>query len=305
MIYRVRHITQYVYSDPVQLCHNDACLLPRETSAQTCLQSRLQIVPEPSDLHERRDYFGNRISHFAIQRPHEKLTVAATSLVSVRTNPELFAMANQRSWDEVRDYLAIQRGRQMLDVLPCRYDSPLVKTSDIISKYALPSFPAGRPLAEAVNELMQRIFQDFTYDPGFTTISTPLEQVLASRRGVCQDFAHLAIGCLRTLGLAARYISGYIETVPPPGQQRLVGADASHAWFAVYSPDAGWLAFDPTNNQLPTEQHITVAWGRDFSDVSPLKGVALGGGNHRVIVSVDVARQPEQETAAPLTEIKS
>jgi transglutaminase-like putative cysteine protease len=143
---------------------------------------------------------------------------------------------------------------------------------------------------------MQRIYQDFTYQPGFTTISTPLAEVLKSRQGVCQDFAHLAIGCLRSIGLAARYVSGYIETLPPPGQERLVGADASHAWFAVYAPNAGWIDFDPTNNQLPEEQHITVSWGRDFSDVSPLRGIALGGGKQKVDVSVDVARQSEDKT---------
>ncbi|MDH3453920.1 MAG: transglutaminase family protein, partial [Desulfuromonadales bacterium] len=149
-----------------------------------------------------------------------------------------------------------------------------------------------RLLADAVSDLMQRIYHDFSYDPGVTTIATPLSEVMATRRGVCQDFAHLGIGCLRAMRLAARYVSGYIETVPPPGQARLVGADASHAWFSVYSPTSGWLDFDPTNNQRPVEQHITVAWGRDFSDVSPLRGVALGGGRHKVNVSVDVARCP-------------
>jgi transglutaminase-like putative cysteine protease len=140
---------------------------------------------------------------------------------------------------------------------------------------------------------MQRIYRDFAYDPESTTIATPLAEVLKTRRGVCQDFAHLAIGCLRSMGLAARYVSGYIETLPPPGQERLVGADASHAWFSVYAADAGWIDFDPTNNKLLSDQHITVAWGRDFADVSPLRGVALGGGKHKVEVSVDVARQPD------------
>lgn len=299
MNFSVSHTTQYIYSDPVQLCHNQACLLPRETPAQTCRFSRLRIVPEPVDTHDFIDYFGNRLTHFSIQKPHEKLTVTVTSEVSIHSNRGLYDAANRQPWETVRDFLARTRGAQMLDVLPCCYNSPQVKTSAKLQEYAQSSFPPGRPLAEAVHELMERIYREFTYDPGFTTISTPLEKVIETRRGVCQDFAHLAIGCLRSLGLAARYISGYIETVPPPGQERLVGADASHAWFAVFSPEAGWVAFDPTNNQMPTEQHITVAWGRDFSDVSPLKGVALGGGHHRVIVSVDVARQPENEIPAP------
>ena len=154
--------------------------------------------------------------------------------------------------------------------------------------YARPSFPAGRATIDAVYDLMQRIFREFKYDPEFSTIATPLKDVLEHRSGVCQDFAHLAIGCMRSMGLAARYVSGYIETEPPPGKERLVGADASHAWFSAYLPEHGWLDFDPTNNQLPGDRYITVAWGRDFTDVTPLKGVAFGSGEHELKVSVDV-----------------
>ena len=162
--------------------------------------------------------------------------------------------------------------------------------------YAIPSFPVGRPIVDAVDDLVKRIHRDFTYDPQFTTIATPLLDVLKHRRGVCQDFAHVAIACLRSLGLAARYVSGYIETIPPAGQARLVGADASHAWFSLYVPEWGWLDFDPTNNQMASDQHIILAVGRDYQDVTPLKGVLFGGGKHQLDVSVDVERLPENHT---------
>jgi transglutaminase-like putative cysteine protease len=163
-----------------------------------------------------------------------------------------------------------------------------------LQSYAERSFAEGRPIVEAVYDLMERIHRDFTYDPHFTTLATPLSEVLKHRRGVCQDFAHLAIGCLRTQGLAAKYISGYIETLPPPGQEKLIGADASHAWFSVFVPDTGWLDFDPTNNQMPMDQHITLAWGRDYSDVTPLKGVIFGGGKHDLKVQVHVENLGKQ-----------
>lgn len=293
MNYRVTHTTQYGYSAPVALCRNEACLLPRDTPRQKCLKSELQITPSPADSRERFDAFGNRVNHFAIQQPHNKLIVTAISEVSVAAAPGLLTAANQFSWESVQKLMSKERTPQTLAALPFLYDSPLAQSSQQIEAYARPSFTAGRPLGEAVSELMQRIYQEFKYDPGFTTIATPLSAVMENRRGVCQDFAHLGVACLRSVGLAARYVSGYIETLPPPGQARLVGADASHAWFSVYAADAGWVDFDPTNNQLPAEQHITVAWGRDFADVSPLRGVALGGGKHKVFVSVDVARIPD------------
>lgn len=297
MIYRVTHSTQYLYSSPVGLCRNEACLLPRETLRQKCLTSQLKIEPDPSDLRERRDFFGNRVTHFAIQHPHKALQVTAVSEVSITpADPNLFSAGNLFSWETVSQQLAAERNQPTFDALPYLHDSPFIKDFPQLAEYARPSFPSGRPLADAVFDLMQRIYHDFTYDPGFTTIATPLSEVMATRRGVCQDFAHLGIGCLRAIGLAARYVSGYIETLPPPGTERLVGADASHAWFSVYAADAGWLDFDPTNNQVPAEQHITVAWGRDFSDVSPLRGIALGGGKHKMIVSVDVARIPVKAT---------
>lgn len=291
MKYRIRHVTRYHYSEAVNLCRNEACLLVRDTEHQRCHSSVLQISPTATDYHERSDFFGNRRTHFAIQQPHDTLTVTAISDVEVFPQVSLQQPEQSHPWDAVVEMLRTQRTPDIIAVMPYRFASPLVPLLPPLFDYARASMLPGRPLLAATIDLMQRIYQDFTYDPTSTTIATPLAEVLEKRRGVCQDFAHVAIGCLRSLGLAARYVSGYIETLPPPGQERLIGADASHAWFAVYLPGYGWFDFDPTNNHQPMEQHITVAWGRDFADVSPLKGIALGGGKHQVVVSVDVARQ--------------
>jgi transglutaminase-like putative cysteine protease len=297
MNFRVTHSTRYLYSEPVGMCWNEACLLPRGTSRQTCHTSRLQIEPAPADVRERLDFFGNRVTHFAIQKPHEQLEVTAFSELSVSPAPDLGGTEHAVAWETVRDQLMTERRPELLEALAYRYASPMITDSRQLAEYANPSFSTNRPLVEAAADLMQRIYQDFKYESGATTIATPLAEVLATRRGVCQDFAHLGIACLRSLGLAARYVSGYIETLPPPGKERLVGADASHAWFSVFCGDAGWMDFDPTNNRVPDEQHITVAWGRDYSDVSPLRGVALGGGEHKVAVSVDVARTSAVESS--------
>jgi len=300
MKYRVIHRTEFDYRAQVGLCFNEARLLPRELPNQKVLSAELQIEPQPNDRYERVDYFGNRTVYFSLQQPHERLIVTVTSEVVV-TQRALFGSAEglngerslfedreALSWEQARDRLRSDRSPEVIEASQFSLDSPSVVADDLLTDYTRPSFPPGRPLVEAVHDLMQRIFKEFKYDPEFSTIATPLKDVLAHRSGVCQDFAHLAIGCLRSLGLAARYVSGYIETVPPPGQERMVGADASHAWFSVFLPGTGWIDFDPTNNLLPAEQHITVAWGRDYADVTPLKGVAYGGGEHDLKVSVDV-----------------
>jgi len=293
MKYRITHTTSYHYAEPVGLCWNDACLLPRQLPHQHCLDSQLQIEPAPANLRERSDFFGNRIVHFDIQQPHTLLKVSAVSQVSINQDANLAAIDNPLSWQELVKRLETERTGRILSALPFLYDSPLVHKSSDLAEYARHSFAPERSLIAAVTDLMQRIYHDFTYTPGVTGIATPLAEVLSTRRGVCQDFAQLGIGCLRSLGLAARYVSGYIETLPPPGQKRLVGADASHAWFSVFAGDSGWIDFDPTNNQIPVRQHLTVAWGRDYSDVAPLRGIAWGGGAHKVGVSVDVARLPQ------------
>lgn len=288
MRYRIVHRTEYRYSESADLCYNESRLQPRDFARQKCLSCHLSIEPTPADYQERIDFFGNRVAYFAIQKPHEQLVVTATSEVALAQEQNLFEFDSDRPWEAVRDHLWMEHHPELVDALQYTLDSPIVVADGELADYAHGSFPPGRPLIEAVQELMQRIHRDFSYDPGFTTIATPLSEVIAHRRGVCQDFAHFAIGCLRAQGLAARYVSGYLETLPPPGKARLVGADASHAWFSVYLPGTGWLDFDPTNNQMPMNRHITVAWGRDFADVTPLKGVAFGGGKQKLKVAVDV-----------------
>ncbi len=287
MKYRVIHTNEFVYKTQVGLCYNEARLLPRDLSYQKVLSAGLQIDPAPDDHYERYDYFGNRTAYFSIEKPYEKLVVTATSEVQVDLQKPV-EIADSVAWETARECLRNDRSEEVVEATQFAYDSPMVKVDTLLKEYANVSFLPGRPLVEAVHDLMQRIYAEFQYDPEFSTIATPLKEVLEQRRGVCQDFAHLAIGCLRSLGLAARYVSGYIETVPPPGKERLVGADASHAWFSIFHPGAGWVDFDPTNNQLPSDRHITIAWGRDYADVTPLRGVAFGGGEHKLKVAVDV-----------------
>ena len=290
MKYRVTHRTAYSYASQVTLCHNEAHLTPRSCGMQTVLAQRLSIQPNPSTYSEHLDFFGNHVAYFAVQQPHTELVVTATSEVELDTDTGRLHLHSNASWEEAAGRIQHQLNPTNLDARQYLLDSPMVNASPQISEYAAISFPRGRPLAEAVHDLMQRIHLDFSYDPGFTEIATPLEHVFAHRRGVCQDFAHLAIACLRAQGLAARYVSGYLETLPPPGQQKMQGADASHAWFSVYDPDVGWLDFDPTNNRIPMDQHITTAWGRDYADITPLKGIIFGGGRHKAQVGVDVER---------------
>ena len=287
MNYRIEHKTIYEYSEPVSICQNEARLRPRNFARQQCVLSTLEISPKPTDLRQREDFFGNRVTYFAIEQPHTVLSVASTSEVNIAPKADK-GESNVTPWNEVVQALRSELQEDMLDARQYTLNSPMVMRTRELHSYAERSFAEGRPVVEAVYDLMERIHRDFTYDPHFTTLATPLSDVLKHRRGVCQDFAHLAIGCLRTQGLAAKYISGYIETLPPPGQEKLIGADASHAWFSVYVPEIGWLDFDPTNNQMPMDQHITLAWGRDYSDVTPLKGVIFGGGEHDLKVQVHV-----------------
>jgi transglutaminase-like putative cysteine protease len=308
MKYRVTHRTEYVYSGTITQCHNIAHLRPRELPGQQCLTHRLEIDPEPVDRAEYEDFFGNRVNYFSIQQPHQQLTVVAVSEIQLDTQTEQLPLYNGLAWDEARARLANPVEAELRENRHYALDSPLAGGSPELADYAAPSFPPGRPLVEAVHDLMQRVHTEFAYHPGYTSVSTPLSEVLDSRRGVCQDFAHLAIACLRSLGLAARYVSGYLETIPSPGKEKLRGADDSHAWFSVFLPEAGWMDFDPTNNQIPQYQHITTAWGRDFGDVTPLKGVVYGGDPaHRLQVAVDVERldaavadaKAQEETNSP------
>jgi transglutaminase-like putative cysteine protease len=291
MKYRVTHNTKYHYSGHVTLCHNVAHLLPRTTPLQTCHLSELKVMPLPVSVNQWSDLFGNRQASFSIQKPHTELVVTATSEVEVISAGSLLDGAFPISWEEASRYLKTADDPDCIDARMYTLESDFIEFSKAVRDYSNKSFTSGRPLLEAVEDLMHRIYQDFDYVPGFSTIATPLSEVLRHRKGVCQDFAHLAIACLRMQGLAARYVSGYLETIPPAGKPRLVGADASHAWFSVLVPHQGWIDFDPTNAQIPAEQHITAAWGRDYADVAPLKGVIFGGGDkNKLEVSVDVER---------------
>ena len=286
MKFRIEHTTQYRYSQPVTLCHNEAHLRPRDAPHQRCDASTVLVEPPPTVQQERRDYFGNPVLYFAVQEPHETLTVRASSVVQLAGHAP--GLPESPPWNSVAQRLVDTPGDAGLEARECCLDSPLVASGSELALYAAPSFTPGRPLLEAVYDLTQRIHGEFIYDPQFTTVTTPLAEVFERRRGVCQDFAHVAIGCLRSIGLPARYVSGYLESIPAAGAARRPGADASHAWFAVYDPDLGWLDFDPTNGQIVAFQHVTTAWGRDYSDVAPLKGVVFGGGHHRLEVAVDV-----------------
>lgn len=292
MRYRVRHLTEYKYNKPVSLCYNMTHLLPRNTSSQHCLQHRIQITPTPVYQSEGTDYFGNQTFYFSIQEPHEKLTIDVESYFETGLN-DLITSCNMRqsTCGELRQWLAFPSTPELRMVKEYLLDSTLIRRSELLAEYAQASFHDDMPVLQATIDFMHKIFQEFTFDPVATTVSTPPEQVLEEKRGVCQDFAHLAIACIRSVGLPARYISGYLETLPPPGVEKLIGADASHAWFSVFIPEFGWVEFDPTNDLMPGEQHIVTAWGRDYADVTPLQGVIFDGGETLALqVSVDVQR---------------
>jgi transglutaminase-like putative cysteine protease len=284
---RVVHRTTYHYGDPATTSHHEARLTPRQSEAQRTITHELELLPHPSTRRARLDFFGNRTNYFGLTEPHRVFEVTATSLVA--TVPvDLPEFDLTPAWDLVRERLLFDVRSDVLQATQMRFASPMVPLFESLRDYATQSFSKSLPLLVGVSDLMARIHRDFTYDTCATQLSTPLSAVMESRRGVCQDFAHVMLGCLRSLGLAARYTSGYLRTRPPPGQPRLIGADASHAWVAVWLPEHGWVDFDPTNNICPGEEHITLAFGRDFSDVTPLRGVILGGGQHRLEVSVDV-----------------
>jgi transglutaminase-like putative cysteine protease len=284
--FEIVHSTDYEYGESVVLSQHMAHHTPRALPQQQCLQYDLRIEPAPDVQATHTDYFGNETTYFALQTQHKHLTVLARSRVAIAAVPRPVPSATL-AWERATDRAALP-----LDALECTFDPAPGQTIRELAEYARPSFPPGRPLIEGVRDLTGRIHADFTFDPKATTIATPLGQVFESRRGVCQDFARLEITCLRVLGMAARYVSGYLETVPPTDKPRRIGGDASHAWLAIYDPSSGWVDVDPTNNLFPFDMHITLAWGRDYSDVSPLRGVILGGGRHSLKVSVDVLRLP-------------
>lgn len=296
MRFQITHTTAYKYAADVGRCYNLAYIAPRSTLRQNCVRSQVQVTPAPAQQNKRLDYFGNSVFSFSIQKRHTELSITAESEVAMLSSSDLPELDLGLTCHQAQEALA---GRGSPEIILARehlLDSPMVRTAPDYRAYAEASFQPDRPLLAAARDLTERIYHDFTYDPGFTTVATPLQEVLQHKRGVCQDFAHLAIACLRAMGYPARYVSGYLETLPPPGQVKLVGADATHAWFAVYSPGEGWFEFDPTNNKMAGEQHIVTAWGRDYSDVAPLRGVIFGGGKSPSLsVAVTVERLPEPE----------
>src|SRR5919198_1190363 len=269
------------------VCQTFSYLRPHHSPQQVYTCHELSVLPEPGVSSHYVDFFGNAVTFFAVQEPHRMLTVTARSTVEVTPHPVLQPDATP-AWETVRDMLHHERSAAVLEAVQYLFASPHIPCGARLRRYAAPSFPPGQPLLTAVLDLTRRIYTDFVYDSQATSVSTPLHDVLRARRGVCQDFAHVQIGCLRALGLAARYVSGYLGTPSPSEQPRLMGAYASHAWVSVYCPGYGWTEVDPTNNVLPSDRHITLAVGRDYSDVSPIKGVLLGGGQHTIQVAVDV-----------------
>ena len=285
--YRVRHLTVYRYEEPVDLSYNQVRLTPRPDAGQHVISTRLTIEPKPAALGTHVDAFGNEMTYFEVAQSHRKMSILADSMVETAGESLRADGFGERSWETGRDGLG-GSAEGVFYTLP----TGLVPCSERLRGYAERSFRPGGSLREAAMDLMGRIFREFEFDATATTVSTPLHEVLEKRRGVCQDFAHLGIGCMRSMGLPARYVSGYIETVPPPGKERLVGVDASHGWFAVMDPGAGWLELDPTNNLVRGAQHIVVAYGRDYADTAPVKGLTVGSGSHELAVEVDVVPIP-------------
>jgi len=287
MVYNVSHRTTYRYSYPVSVGEHVACLKPRSFSQNRLVQNTLNIHPAPSTLTERVDYFGNILSFFTVEEPHTELIVEAKSHVKI-DRPPISQGSFSRPWEESARPLAKDLSDEGLAAYQFQFASPRVRLNQEFAGYALESFTPRRPMREALMELTARIHSDFRFDSKVTNVRTSPEEVFKKRQGVCQDFAHVEIACLRSINVAARYVSGYLRTYPPPGKPRMVGADVSHAWISAYSRDEGWLDMDPTNNVAPTDGHVTLAWGRDYGDISPLRGLILGGGRNALNVEVDI-----------------
>jgi transglutaminase-like putative cysteine protease len=287
--YRIRHLTRYEYALPVALAHHLVHLWPPSGPRQTVHAAEMRIDPAPAWMEERTDGFGNVGRLLSIEAPHTHLEIAVALDVTVHPGAETaLDPARTPAWETVRDRLREAPDAGSRAACAFALPSTVIPEPAFCADYARPSFPPGRPVGEAARDLARRIHADFAFDAAATTVSTPPETVLRDRRGVCQDFAHVMIACLRSMGVAGRYVSGYLRTRPPPGQPRLAGADASHAWAGVWCGDAGWLDLDPTNDMPAGPDHVVLAVGRDYHDVSPTRGVILGGGRHGLTIAVDV-----------------
>lgn len=292
MVFQVSHTTSYFYESGVTFCHNIATLRPKDMIGQTLLDYDIEISPEPTEVSEKSDFFGNTITRFSIQKYHKELKVTTHSKIlrDYSLQPNIYESEAGKTITLQEALIALKSYEEpILEVRQFALESVLIaRITPEIKAYAEISFKPDRSVFEAAFELMQRIYTDFEFDPEFTNVATPIHDVMKEKKGVCQDFAQIAIACVRSVGLPARYVSGYIETLAPPGKVKLMGADASHAWFSVYIPKFGWVDFDPTNNQIPKNQHITVSWGRDYYDVPPLKGVIYSTGKNKMKVAVDI-----------------
>jgi transglutaminase-like putative cysteine protease len=285
---QVSHQTTTHYKSRVEVAYHCAFLQPRDGARQQVKDFTMSIDPKPSHRSDAPDTFGNVRTEFALYVPHESLVVRAESRVWLDSTPLLPDAAASAAWDVVAAGLRYSLGGSFQPASEFAFGSPYVPLDRALMDYALRDFPRGRPYLDAAIALMRRIHADFRYEPGVTDVSTPLVEVFEQRHGVCQDFAHLMLGMLRSLGLPARYVSGYLLTKPLPGQVRLTGADASHAWVSIWCPVHGWVDLDPTNAVLPNASHVTVAVGRDYGDVAPLRGVIRGGADHELDVAVDI-----------------
>lgn len=296
--YRVRHETIYEYAEPVATSHNEVHLLPRTLPRQMLDHLQLRLDPQPETVSWHPDYFGNDVVFFALGAPHQRLAIRCESRVGVRPRPPL--REDSPAWEDVVAAVRERRDPAWLEAAEFTFASPYVPLGAALAAYARPSFPRGRPLAAGLLDLMHRIHSEFRYDPAATGLATPVEDALRERHGVCQDFAQVMVGCLRSLGVPARYVSGYLRSVPAAGataEEAFVGADASHAWVSAWCPVNGWIDADPTNDVVPSDGHVVLAWGRDYEDVSPVKGVTLGGGEHSMSVRVDVRPDPDPAPA--------
>jgi transglutaminase-like putative cysteine protease len=288
--YEVRHRTEYTYDDEVTASYGWACLTPRDRSDQVCRSTRVEVTPTAALISSSTDFFGNRASYFEVHEPHQQLVVTATSVVDVDRTAADLDVLDRWTWEQARDQLRAdpRLQREEADFL---LPSPRLPLARSLPAFAATLLEPGRPLGQTLRQLVQTIYRDFAFNAAATTVTSTLEDLLTRRAGVCQDFAHLAVATLRLAGLPARYVSGYLETLPPPGKPKLQGVDASHAWVSVLVPELGWVDLDPTNNKVVDDAYVVTAWGRDYTDVPPLKGVIFTEGSASTLkVAVDVTR---------------